>query len=95
MKCILCAVMVGIASQSVAAQPASKPYPLVIRKGFVAGCIDGDVSSTAYCQCTIEELEKRMDYKEFEAVMDLSEDEIMNNEKFADAVVACVDKMPE
>lgn len=73
----------------------AEPFPKLIQKVFVKVCVGDDPKSEPYCLCTMDEMQKTMTYQEFEAVTSLSEEKMMEDEKFSDAVVACIDKLPE
>ncbi len=88
---LACMIIASLANPAWAA--SAKPYPLLVRKVFIKGCVEDDASMQSYCDCLLSELEKTMDYKEFIATSELSEEEMMNNPQFANAVVACVDKV--
>lgn len=79
----------------IASAAHAEPYPLLIRNVYLKGCVENDATMKPYCECTLTELEKRMDYKEFQAIAELSEEEMLNNEAFSEAVMQCVDKVPE
>jgi hypothetical protein len=78
------------------ATPAmAEVFPKLVVKSFVQGCSEDDEAMTRYCQCTIDEMQKRMSVAEFEAVIELPEDEMMEDEHFSDSIVACLDHIPE
>lgn len=75
-----------------AAMPAqAEPFSKLDQKMYLKECIDGDAAMTAYCECTLTEMQKRMTLAEYHALGELPEDKIMDNEKFADSIVACSD----
>lgn len=68
---------------------AAEPFPESIVTIFLTECTGGEAALQAYCDCTIKELQDRMTLTEFEALGQLSEDQVMKDEKFSGSVVAC------
>ncbi len=73
----------------------AEPFPKLIIKSFVEGCSEDDQKMLPYCECTINELQKRMTTNEFTDLIELPEDEMMDNEGFNDSIMACVDEIPQ
>ena len=48
-----------------ATQQAGRPYPEEVRANFVASCEKTSNGNTAYCECTLDELQKTMSLEEF------------------------------
>lgn len=66
---------------------------LVERKVYLQQCVGKDDKMKAYCECSLEQMQKRMSVQEFRDLGKLPQDKIMNNKKFSDSVIACSDKL--
>ncbi len=71
----------------------AEPFSMLDQKMYLKECIADDATMKAYCECTLNEMQKRMTQDEYRALGELPEDKIMDNEKFADSIVACSDEI--
>lgn len=75
------------------AMPAyAAPYPLAVRKVYLKSCNSGaDAAPWQYCECTLTEMEKGWSYELFMRKMQLSEEQLLNDEQFSDFLATCSD----
>ncbi len=85
---LLCFFLIFVASPAVAEQ-----FSKLEQKVYLQQCVGDDEKMKDYCSCTLDEMQRRMTLKEFRALGELKEGEIMDNEKFTDSVMACSSKI--
>ena len=79
----------SLAALALASPALAEPFSKVEQKVYLKECIGDDATMKAYCECTLNELQKRMTVAEYHALAELSEEALMNNDKFSDSIVAC------
>jgi hypothetical protein len=87
--------IIALALMACTSAALGEPMSKIEQKVYLKACIGENAPMKAYCECTLAEVQNRMTVEEFRALGNLSEKEALEDEKFSDAIVACVNELPQ
>jgi hypothetical protein len=88
---LLISIAILASSSAYAAKTKNLPanYPAQDRREFMDGCMSGNWAMRAFCSCVLVKFQETMTFAEFQAMNELTDEEIGKHKPYASAIIKC------